>query len=109
MQLTRRATLAGVTGLAATRGRRVRAERAVVRVGVLTDLSGPYRDINGPNGVACAEQAAADEAAKAREVYQEAIDAGWTATELTSAGLKPPAPPRKRGSSSEAEPAAAAS
>jgi hypothetical protein len=61
------------------------------------------------DAVAAAEQAAADEAAKAREVYQEAIDAGWTATELTSAGLKPPAPPRKRGSSSEAEPAAAAS
>ena len=59
--------------------------------------------------MAAAEQAAAEEAAKAREVYQEAIDAGWTGTELTSAGLKPPAPPRKRGSSSDAEPAAAVS
>lgn len=59
--------------------------------------------------VAAVEQAAADKAATAREVYQEAIEAGWTATELTSAGLKPPAPPRKRGSSSEDEPAAAAS
>jgi hypothetical protein len=25
------------------------------------------------------------------------MDAGWTATELATAGLKPPAPQRKRG------------
>ena len=48
------------------------------------------------DAVTVAEQVAVDEAAKARTVYQEAIDAGWTATELTNAGLKPPAPPRKR-------------
>lgn len=58
------------------------------------------------DAVAAAERTAADEAAKAREIYQEAIDAGWTATELAMAGLKPPAPPRKRG---VAEPVAAAS
>jgi hypothetical protein len=29
-----------------------RAEAPIIKVGVLTDLSGPYRDINGPNGIA---------------------------------------------------------
>jgi hypothetical protein len=38
---------------------------------------------------------------------QVALDAGWTVSELATAGLKPPAPPRKR-SSSTAQPAAAA-
>lgn len=47
--------------------------------------------------VAEAEQAAVVEAAAAREVYQDALDAGWTASELAAAGLKPPAPPRKSG------------
>ena len=32
----------------------------MIRVGVLTDLSGPYRDINGPNGIAATRQAAAE-------------------------------------------------
>lgn len=45
-----------------------------------------------------AAQARTDvEAAAARVAYQKALDAGWSATELTGAGLKPPAPPRKRG------------
>lgn len=60
MDVTRRAALAGglVAGVASARVRQARAE--AIRVGVLTDLSGPYRDINGPNGVACAKQAAAE-------------------------------------------------
>jgi hypothetical protein len=33
---------------------------------------------------------------------QEALDAGWTVSELATAGLKPPAPPRKRSSTAEA-------
>ena len=56
--------------------------------------------------VAAAQARADEEAAAARAVYQEALDAGWTAAELTGAGLRPPAPPRKRGAN--AEPASAA-
>ena len=50
MGVTRRAVLAGgvVAGVASGRTRRARAEAPVIKVGVLTDLSGPYRDINGP-------------------------------------------------------------
>jgi hypothetical protein len=33
---------------------------------------------------------------------QEALDAGWTVSELATAGLKPPAPPRKRSSTAGA-------
>ncbi|MBN9559846.1 MAG: ABC transporter substrate-binding protein [Alphaproteobacteria bacterium] len=61
MNLTRRAALGAVAATAvAGAGRRARAQQPVVKVGVLTDLSGPYRDINGPNGIACARQAAAE-------------------------------------------------
>ena len=37
-----------------------RAAEAPIRIGVLTDLSGPYRDDAGPGAVACAHQAVAD-------------------------------------------------
>lgn len=62
MGITRRAALAGgmAAGLATPWVRRARAAQAVVKVGVLTDLSGPYRDINGPTGIACTKQAAAE-------------------------------------------------
>lgn len=33
---------------------------ATVRVGMLTDMSGPYTDVTGPVGVACARQALAE-------------------------------------------------
>ncbi len=46
--------------------------------------------------VAAAQTKADEEAATARTIYQEAMDAGWTAAELASAGLMPPAPPRRR-------------
>jgi branched-chain amino acid transport system substrate-binding protein len=59
MGLTRRAALAGGV-VAGGRMRGARAEAPIIKVGVLTDLSGPYRDINGPNGIACAKQAVAE-------------------------------------------------
>ena len=59
MSVTRRAALAGGLVAGVTRRvRRARAETSIIKVGVLTDLSGPYRDINGPNGIACTKQAA---------------------------------------------------
>jgi branched-chain amino acid transport system substrate-binding protein len=55
MPLTRRGLLGSAAGLAL--GRAARAQSATVRIGVLTDLSGPYRDDTGPGSVACARQA----------------------------------------------------
>ncbi len=59
------------------------------------------------DAVAAAQAKADEEAAAARAVYQEALDAGWAAGELAGAGLKPPAPPRQRGANAEAASAAA--
>jgi len=61
MKVTRRNGLgaAAATAILGT-GRRGRTQQPIVRVGVLTDLSGPFRDITGPNGVACVRQAATE-------------------------------------------------
>ena len=37
--------------------RRVRAQRPVIRIGIMNDQSGPYRDLTGPTSVACTRQA----------------------------------------------------
>jgi branched-chain amino acid transport system substrate-binding protein len=50
---------AGLGGLGFSR-RSARAAGKPVRIGVLTDLSGPYRDTSGPTSVACVRQAVAD-------------------------------------------------
>jgi branched-chain amino acid transport system substrate-binding protein len=57
MELSRRALL-GAVGAAAWQPRRVRAQsKRVLKIGVLCDMSGTYRDIAGPTGLACARQA----------------------------------------------------
>ncbi len=54
-----RRTLVAAAGMAMTT--RVRAQgESVIRVGALTDLGGPYRDIEGPTGTDCARQAIAE-------------------------------------------------
>jgi branched-chain amino acid transport system substrate-binding protein len=58
MKIDRRTFLA--TGLAATtiRPRRANAQASkAIRIGVITDMSGVYRDVSGPTTVACAQQA----------------------------------------------------
>ena len=57
MPVTRRALLGAAAASAATAPRARAQKRSVLRIGVLTDMSGPYRDIAGPNGLACARQA----------------------------------------------------
>jgi len=58
--LTRRAALAGAAG-AASPPRRARAQAAnTLRIGVLNDQSGVYRDVGGPLSVICARQAIAE-------------------------------------------------
>jgi branched-chain amino acid transport system substrate-binding protein len=57
MNLTRRAVVAG-SALAASAPRALRAQPAeTIRIGVLDDQSGPYRDLTGSTGTACARQA----------------------------------------------------
>jgi branched-chain amino acid transport system substrate-binding protein len=63
MPLTRRLLLGATSAVAVTPVRHVRgqsATRETVRIGMLTDMSGPYRDVTGPTGVACARQAIAE-------------------------------------------------
>jgi branched-chain amino acid transport system substrate-binding protein len=58
MQLTRRGALAGAAALTATPIVRARAQaKPTIKLGVLTDLSGTYRDTTGPNSVTCTRQA----------------------------------------------------
>ncbi len=61
MRLSRRHILAGAAGLSAVPliGARA-AAKTKISVGVLTDLSGTYRDNTGPTSVACAQQAIAE-------------------------------------------------
>jgi len=68
MILSRRSLLAA-TATAAVVPARLRAQtRPVVRIGVINDMSGPYRDVNGPTGVACTKQAVQEFAAGAFDV-----------------------------------------
>jgi branched-chain amino acid transport system substrate-binding protein len=60
MKLTRRAALGATAVAAISAPIRRAAAQEVIRVGVLTDLSGPYRDISGPDAVGAARQAAAE-------------------------------------------------
>jgi branched-chain amino acid transport system substrate-binding protein len=59
MTITRRAVL-GATAAAALPVRFARAQTPTIRIGVLNDQSGPYRDDGGINGVICAKQAVID-------------------------------------------------
>jgi branched-chain amino acid transport system substrate-binding protein len=65
MPITRRqALLAGATGLVSTAARAQGGGTArPLRLGILGDLSGPYRDLSGLGTLACVRQAVADHAA----------------------------------------------
>jgi branched-chain amino acid transport system substrate-binding protein len=61
MQLSRRSLLGSATALGSLPALRARAQsKPTISVGVLTDLSGTYRDNTGPTSVACAQQAIAE-------------------------------------------------
>ncbi len=60
MDISRRAVLGSAAVVAATPIIRARAQTAKLKIGVLTDLSGPYRDATGPTSVICTKQALAD-------------------------------------------------
>ncbi len=59
MTINRRTLLGAAVATAAFPRRQARAQAAnLIRIGALTDMSGPYRDVEGPTGTACALQAA---------------------------------------------------
>jgi branched-chain amino acid transport system substrate-binding protein len=61
MTISRRGLLAGTAALSAAPVIRARAQgKPVIKLGVLTDLSGTYRDNTGPTSVACTRQAIAE-------------------------------------------------
>jgi len=61
MPLSRRQLLAAGTAAAVLGGLPpVRAQANTIRLGVLTDMSGPYRDSTGPGSVVCTQQAVAE-------------------------------------------------
>ena len=73
MRLPRR-TLLGSTGAALLCRRPARAQAApAIRIGVLNDQSGLYRDDTGPTGVACARQAVQDFGAAVRDLNVEVV------------------------------------
>ena len=52
---------------------RAQGARRSVRLGVLTDMSGPYKDLGGPNVVVCARQAVQDSGVAARGLDVEVL------------------------------------
>ena len=77
MELSRR-TMMGAAALAAAGPvARARAQGAggAIRLGALTDVSGPYRDVEGPTGTACVRQAVAEFAAESPDIAVEVVSA----------------------------------
>jgi branched-chain amino acid transport system substrate-binding protein len=73
MRISRRGVLAGATSVGfATRGW---AQERPIRVGVLSDMSGPYHDTGGPTVVASAQQAVEDSGLPARGIAVEIVSA----------------------------------
>ncbi|MCX8133282.1 MAG: ABC transporter substrate-binding protein [Roseococcus sp.] len=73
-EMTRRAALAGGAALAAAplRGR-AQPRDATIRIGVLADFSGPYRDTSGPTSVAAVHQAIEDLGMAQRGIAVEVV------------------------------------
>src|ERR1700722_10636099 len=63
MRLARRSLLAAASAAALPIRRSQAQARPVIRIGVMNDQSGPYRDVNGPTGVICTRQAVQEFAA----------------------------------------------
>ena len=75
---SRRQVLTGVAAgatplIAFPRRARAQPRDRVVRMGVLADFSGPYRDTSGPTALACAQQAVEDLGFAARGIQVEVL------------------------------------
>jgi branched-chain amino acid transport system substrate-binding protein len=78
MELSRRNMLGTAALAAAGPAARARAQGAAggaIRLGALTDVSGPYRDVEGPTGTACVHQAVAEFAAESPDIAVEVVSA----------------------------------
>jgi branched-chain amino acid transport system substrate-binding protein len=76
MSLTRRELIgSAVAASAALPLARARAQTPTLKLGVLTDLSGPYKDIGGPLSADCARLAVADFGAAAKGMNVEVVQA----------------------------------
>jgi branched-chain amino acid transport system substrate-binding protein len=78
MRIDRRTLLGSAAALSATAlpGLRARAQgKPGLKVGVLTDLSGPYKDVAGPQAVQCVYQALDDFGAAAKGINVEVLSA----------------------------------
>ncbi|WP_367617398.1 ABC transporter substrate-binding protein [Plastoroseomonas hellenica] len=77
MMLDRRQLLAGGAALAAAAPLPARAQTrdTTIRIGVLADFTGPYRDTSGPTSVVCARQAVEDLGLAARGIQVEVLQA----------------------------------
>jgi branched-chain amino acid transport system substrate-binding protein len=78
MKLTRRSLIASAAATAAAATlpvARAGAQTPGIKLGVLTDLSGPYKDIGGPLATECVRLAVADFGAAAKGINVEVIQA----------------------------------
>jgi len=73
MRLTRRALFTSIAAASATR--LSYAQTATIRIGVLNDQSGTYRDDGGPTGVVCAQQALLDFGVSSKRINVDVISA----------------------------------
>jgi branched-chain amino acid transport system substrate-binding protein len=73
MRLTRRALFTSIAAASATR--LSYAQTATIRIGVLNDQSGTYRDDGGPTGVVCAQQALLDFGVSGKRINVDVISA----------------------------------
>ncbi len=73
-EFNRRSVLAAGAAFGALPIARARAQAAnTIKIGVLNDMSGLYRDVNGPGSVACVRQAIADLGVAARGINVEVL------------------------------------
>ena len=69
MIINRRTVLgAAAAGAAVPLGRARAQAKPLIKIGVMNDQSGPYRDVNGPTSVACTKQAVLEFAAQGFDV-----------------------------------------
>jgi branched-chain amino acid transport system substrate-binding protein len=74
MTISRRRFVAAGLSAAALAPRRVRAQaNKTIRIGVVTDMSGIYRDVSGPTTVACAQHAADEFSSKNPNIKVELL------------------------------------
>ncbi|CAH2600000.1 ABC transporter substrate-binding protein [Rhodovastum atsumiense] len=75
MRLSRRVLLGSAAAAASLPGLRARAQGATLKIGVLTDLSGPYKDLAGPGAIESARLALADFGVSAKGMNVEVLSA----------------------------------